>query len=138
MKRFLPLLLLPTLALADGTWTKTALSQQAVDLVSLADGNLARSPRTTLTLAGNSPANSDKAWQSPAELIVNGLFDTNTSQSDEGHLYPIRTGATVTFVRSCSVFVSRMLRSRYVMLPIVRACTSMIAAFVGSESVIVP
>ena len=31
-----------------------------------------------------------------------------------------------------------MFLSRYVIWPIVRACTSMIAAFVGSESVIVP
>lgn len=98
MKRILPLLFLLAAAgaRADGTWTKTALSQQAADLVSLADGNLARSPRTTLTLAGNSPANNDKAWQSPAELLVNGIFDTITSASDEGHLYPIRTGASVT------------------------------------------
>ena len=96
MKRILALILLPALALADGTWTKTALQQQAADLVPLADGNLARSPRTTLTLAGNSPANNDKAWQSPAELLVNGVFDTVTSASDEGHLSPIRTGASVT------------------------------------------
>lgn len=98
MKRILPLILLLAAAgaQADGTWTKAALSQQAADLVSLADGNLARSPRTTLTLAGNSAANSDKAWQSPAELLVNGIFDTVTSASDEGHLYPIRTGASVT------------------------------------------
>ena len=47
-------------------------------------------------------------------------------------------GATVTLERSCSVFVSRMFRSRYVICPIVRACTIMIAAFVGRESVMVP
>ena len=108
MKRILALILLPALALADGTWTKTALSQQAADLVSLADGNLARSPRTTLALAGNSPANNDKAWQSPAELLVNGIFDTVTSASDEGHLYPIRTGASVTLSFGASARVDEV------------------------------
>ena len=80
-----------------GTWTKTALQQQAAELVSPADGNLARSVRTTFAVSNNSPANNDKAWQSPAELIVNGIFDTVTSASDEGHLYPFRTGSSVTF-----------------------------------------
>lgn len=110
MKRILPLLFLLAAAgaRADGTWTKTALSQQAADLVSLADGNLARSPRTTLTLAGNSPANNDKAWQSPAELLVNGIFDTVTSASDEGHLYPIRTGASVTLSFGTAVRVDEV------------------------------
>ena len=108
MKRILPLLLLPTLALADGTWTKTALSQQAATLVSASDGNLARSVRTTFAIANNSPANNDKAWQSPAELIVNGIFDTNTSSSDEGHLYPIRTGASVTFTFGASARVDEV------------------------------
>ena len=110
MKRLLPLFLLlfASGAHADGTWTKTALSQQAADLVPLADGNLARSPRTTLVLANNSPANTDKAWQSPAELLVNGLFDTVTSASDEGHLYPIRTGASVTFSFGASARVDEV------------------------------
>ena len=108
MKRFLSLFLLPTLALADGTWTKTALPQQAADLVSAADGNLARSVRTTLALSDNSPANSDKAWKSPMELLANGIFDTNTSASDEGHLYPIRTGASVTFSFGASARVDEV------------------------------
>ena len=110
MKRFLPLilLLLAAGAQADGTWTKTALQQQAADLVAAANGNLARSVRTTLTLSDNSPANSDKAWQSPMELLANGIFDTNTSSSDEGHLYPIRTGASVTFSFGASARVDEV------------------------------
>lgn len=113
MKRFLlPAIVLAALAAgsarAAGTWTKTALQQQAATLVSAADGNLARSVRTTFTVSGNSPVNNDKAWQSPAELIVNGIFDTNTSQSDEGHLYPIRTGASVTFSFGASARVDEV------------------------------
>lgn len=113
MKRFLlPAVLFAAIAAgsarAAGTWTKTALSQQAATLVSAADGNLARSVRMTFAIADNSPANNDKAWQSPAELIVNGIFDTNTSQSDEGHLYPIRTGAAVTFTFGASARVDEV------------------------------
>ena len=79
-------------------WTKTALTQQDAELVTGRE-NLAHSSRTVLSVADNSPANTEKAWQSPMELLVNGYFDTILSAADEGHLYPMRTGskATLTF-----------------------------------------
>ena len=108
MKRILALILLPALALADGTWTKTALSQQTADLVSAANGNLARFSQTTLAVSDNSAANNDKAWQSPMELLVNGIFDTNTSASDEGALYPVKTGASVTLTFAAAARVDEV------------------------------
>ena len=82
-------------ARAEAVWTKTALSQQYADLVTGRE-NLAHSSRTVLSVADNAAVNSDKAWQSPMELLANGLFDTVLSASDEGHLYPVRTGGRVT------------------------------------------
>ena len=102
MKRLLPLLLLPFAvpAFAAGAWTKTPLSHQApypAALVGRPD-NLARFTQTTLTVDGNTRTGwQDPAWKSSMTLVTNGVFDTNVSGNDEGHLYPMQTGSSAAF-----------------------------------------
>lgn len=100
MKRILPLLLVPVLALADGSWTKTALSHQApypASLVGRPD-NLARFAQTAFTVDGNTRTGwQDPAWQSSMTLVTNGVFDMVASKTDEGYLYPMQNGSSATF-----------------------------------------
>ena len=100
MKRILALILLPALALADGTWTKTALSHQAPYPAALVGrpANLARFAQTALTVDGNTRTGwQDPAWKSSMTLVTNGVFDTNVSGNDEGLLYPMQTGSSAAF-----------------------------------------
>ena len=106
MKKFvLPAILFAAIAAcsahADGTWTKTALSHQApypASLVGRPD-NLARFAQTAFAVDGNTRTGwQDPAWKSSMTLVTNGVFDTNTSGNDEGHLYPMQTGSSAAFV----------------------------------------
>ena len=102
MKRLLPLLLLPFAvpASAGGAWTKTPLSHQAPYPAALVGrpANLARFTQTTLTVDGNTRTGwQDPAWKSSMTLVTNGVFDTNVSGNDEGHLYPMQTGSSAAF-----------------------------------------
>ena len=90
----------PAPASAGGAWTKTPLSHQAPYPAALVGrpANLARFTQTTLTVDGNTRTGwQDAAWKSSMTLVTNGVFDTNVSGNDEGHLYPMQTGSSAAF-----------------------------------------
>ena len=67
MKRILPLLFLPALASASGTWTTTAVNDVPPVLVSATGGNLARFAHTQVSATANGSC--DVRW------LVNGMHE---------------------------------------------------------------